>query len=49
VRPRLAELHRQGEIANTGDHRPGDSGLAQTVWRVSEPLPDYAHISGVRR
>jgi hypothetical protein len=43
-RPRLAELHKQGEIVDSGNRRKGASGRAQTVWlgkafapRVDEP------------
>src|SRR5690242_1801110 len=31
-RPRLAELHRRGEIIDAGERRRGESGLQITVW-----------------
>jgi len=34
-RPRVAELHRQGEIIDSGERRRGESGLEITVWRVA--------------
>jgi hypothetical protein len=39
VRPRVSELHRQGEIRPAGGRGKNDSGLSATVWVVSPPLP----------
>ena len=39
ARPRLADLHRQGAIIDSGERRRGQSGLQQTVWRIAPPLP----------
>jgi hypothetical protein len=34
VRPRVSELHRNGEIEQTGARRKNESGMTATVWRV---------------
>jgi len=43
-RPRLAELHRQGVIVDSGNRRQGASGRKQVVWVLPEygppPPPD---------
>lgn len=39
VRPRVAELHRQGEIRSAGKRGKNHSGLSATIWVVSPPLP----------
>src|SRR4051794_26840174 len=38
VRPRVAELHRQGEIIETVERRRNQSGMTATVWRVAVRL-----------
>ena len=40
ARPRLAELHRRGQIIDSGQRRPGQSGVAQAVWKSALPLPN---------
>ena len=35
ARPRLAELHRRGEVVDSGRRRPGRSGISQVVWRLA--------------
>ena len=40
ARPRLAELHRRGEIIDSGRRRSGQSGIAQAVWTIAPPLPN---------
>ena len=35
VRPRVSELHRTGEIEQTGGRRKNESGMTATVWRIS--------------
>jgi hypothetical protein len=39
VRPRVSELHRNGEIEQTGGRRKNESGMTATVWRVASQLP----------
>jgi hypothetical protein len=39
VRPRVSELHRQGEIRPAGDRGKNDSGMSATIWVISPPLP----------
>jgi hypothetical protein len=39
VRPRVSELHRQGEIRQTGSRGKNASGMTATVWVLSPPLP----------
>lgn len=39
VRPRVAELHRMGEVRQTGERRKNGSGMTATVWCVADPLP----------
>jgi hypothetical protein len=39
VRPRVAELHRLGEIRPTDERRKNSSGMSATVWRIADPLP----------
>jgi predicted ArsR family transcriptional regulator len=34
VRPRVSELHRSGEIEQTGGRRKNESGMTATVWRI---------------
>jgi hypothetical protein len=38
VRPRVSELHRQGEIRQTGTRGKNASGMTATVWILSPPL-----------
>ncbi len=33
IRPRVAELHKQGRVAQTGDRRRADGGRPAHVWR----------------
>jgi hypothetical protein len=40
ARPRLAELHRRGEIIDSGLRRLGQSGISQAVWKIAPPLPN---------
>ena len=35
ARPRLAELHRRGDVVDSGRRRPGRSGISQVVWRAA--------------
>jgi predicted ArsR family transcriptional regulator len=35
VRPRVSELHRNGEIEQTGARRKNESGMTATVWQIS--------------
>jgi predicted ArsR family transcriptional regulator len=35
VRPRVSELHRNGQIEQTGARRKNASGMTATVWRIS--------------
>ena len=35
VRPRVAELHRAGQIEQTGARRKNASGMTATVWRFA--------------
>lgn len=35
VRPRLSELHRLGQIADSGQRRRNDSGVSAVVWRLT--------------
>lgn len=37
VRPRVSELHRDGEIHSTGERRKNDNGMSATVWGVAPP------------
>jgi hypothetical protein len=39
VRPRVAELHRQGEIRQTGARSKNSSGMTASVWVLCPPLP----------
>jgi hypothetical protein len=39
VRPRVSELHRQGEIRQTGTRGKNASGMTASVWTLSPPLP----------
>jgi hypothetical protein len=38
VRPRVSELHRQGEIRQTGARGKNESGMSATIWVLSPPL-----------
>lgn len=43
IRPRVSELHRNGEITDTKTRRKNDSGMSATVWRfVPQPYPKAA-------
>lgn len=35
VRPRVAELHRDGSLIDTGSRRRNPSGMTATVWRYA--------------
>lgn len=48
-RPRVAELHRQGEIVDSGERRISESGRWASVWKAAPPLPNYPHIVGEAR
>ena len=39
-RPRIAELHTQGEVVDSGERRPGRSGISITVWKLAPLLPN---------
>jgi hypothetical protein len=39
VRPRVSELHRQGEIQQTAFRGKNASGMTASVWTLSPPLP----------
>ncbi|WP_128925783.1 hypothetical protein [Bradyrhizobium guangxiense] len=39
VRPRVAELHRQGEIRPAPNRGTNASGMTASIWIVSPPLP----------
>jgi hypothetical protein len=39
VRPRVAELHRLGELRRTEERRKNTTGMTATVWRVADALP----------
>lgn len=40
VRPRIAELHRQGEIRATNIRRASSTGSSSTVWTIAPALPN---------
>lgn len=40
ARPRIAELHRMGEIRPTEDTVTNESGRAAHLWRIAPPLPN---------
>ncbi|WP_398483575.1 hypothetical protein [Tardiphaga sp.] len=40
VRPRVSELHRQGEIQPTGGRHRNSSGMTAGTWEVAPPLPN---------
>jgi hypothetical protein len=48
VRPRVAELHRLGEIRATDERRKNASGMSATVWRVADPLPCAADAPAIQ-
>ena len=48
VRPRVAELHRLGEIQPTDERRQNASGMSATVWRIADPLPRVADAPAVQ-
>jgi hypothetical protein len=39
VRPRVSELHLQGEIEPTGARRNNGSGISAQCWRAAKPTP----------
>jgi hypothetical protein len=41
VRPRVSELRRSGDLIDTGQRRPNESGLKATVWRYNPPVPTF--------
>jgi hypothetical protein len=45
VRPRVAELHRLGELRRTDERRQNASGMSAAVWRIADPLPDLPHLT----
>jgi predicted ArsR family transcriptional regulator len=38
VRPRVSELHRSGQLEQTGTRRPNESGMTATVWRLAPEI-----------
>jgi hypothetical protein len=48
VRPRVAELHRLGEIRPTDRRRRNTSGMSATVWRVADPLSCASEAPAIR-
>lgn len=48
VRPRVAELHRLGEIRPTDERRRNTSGMSATVWRIADSLPRIADAPAVQ-
>jgi hypothetical protein len=48
VRPRVAELHRLGEIRPTDERRRNASGMSTTVWRIADPLPHVGDAPAVQ-
>jgi hypothetical protein len=38
VRPRVSELHRQGEIRQSGARGKNESGMSASIWVISPPL-----------
>ncbi len=42
IRPRVSELHRNGELTDTGARRRNESGMTATVWRFVPPLQSAA-------
>lgn len=48
VRPRVAELHRLGEIRATEERRKNASGMTATVWRVADPLPSVVDAPAIQ-
>lgn len=48
VRPRVAELHRLGEIQPTEKRRRNTSGMSATVWRIADPLPCAADAPAIQ-
>jgi hypothetical protein len=48
IRPRVAELHRLGEIRPTDERRRNASGMSATVWRVADPLPHVGDAPAVQ-
>jgi predicted ArsR family transcriptional regulator len=36
IRPRVAELHKQGKLVDTGVRRQNTSGHSATVWRLED-------------
>jgi hypothetical protein len=50
VRPRAAELHRQGEFRQTGTGGKNASGMSASIWVTAPPLsPDQADSSEVQK
>ena len=39
VRPRVSELHRNGDLRDTAARRKNDSGMTATVWSFNPPTP----------
>jgi hypothetical protein len=48
VRPRVAELHRLGELRATDERRRNASGISATVWCVADPLPCAADAPAIQ-
>jgi hypothetical protein len=49
IRPRVAELHRLGDIRRTDERRKNAiSGASATVWTLADPLPLAADAPAVQ-
>lgn len=48
VRPRVAELHRLGELRATDERRRNSSGMSATVWCIADPLPQAADAPAIQ-
>jgi len=46
IRPRVAELHKQGKLVDTGVRRPNESGHSATVWRLEDERVKKAFPNG---
>jgi hypothetical protein len=47
VRPRVSELHRQGEIRQTGARGKNDSGMSASVWVIAQTVRP-SELEGVK-
>lgn len=46
IRPRVAELHADGKLEDTGVRRKNESGHSATVWRLSDERVRKAFPNG---